>query len=97
MTGEGLAELRGEMLSAAYRGLVESDGAPLVTRERHTRALRNALDHLLAFKSAQNDRLPAEVAVTHLHEAVHEVEGLIGVVTPESILDAVFGSFCVGK
>jgi tRNA modification GTPase len=97
MTGEGLAELRGEMLSAAYRGLVESDGAPLVTRERHTRALRNALDHLLAFKSAQNDRLPAEVAVTHLHEAVHEVEGLIGVVTPESILDVVFGSFCVGK
>ena len=34
---------------------------------------------------------------THLRAAVGALDDLIGVVTPDDVLDRVFGSFCVGK
>jgi len=39
----------------------------------------------------------AAAAATHLRAAVGALDDLIGVVTPEDVLDRVFASFCVGK
>jgi tRNA modification GTPase len=39
----------------------------------------------------------AAAAATHLRAAVTALDDLIGVVTPDDVLDRVFGSFCVGK
>jgi tRNA U34 5-carboxymethylaminomethyl modifying GTPase MnmE/TrmE len=38
-----------------------------------------------------------EFGATHLRSAVGALEDLIGVVTPDEVLGAVFGQFCVGK
>ncbi|MFL5575547.1 MAG: tRNA uridine-5-carboxymethylaminomethyl(34) synthesis GTPase MnmE [Gemmatimonadaceae bacterium] len=98
-TGEGLAELR----ESVARVLAERYGAPpldapVVTRERHRRALAEARAEVALFREAWvADALPAPVAAVHLRAAAHALEGLIGVVDREEVLGRLFASFCVGK
>jgi tRNA modification GTPase len=97
-TGAGLPELRAALLQRAFRGIAGETGeAPLVTRERHTRALRSARDEVRAFLDAMDSAVPMEFAATHLRGAVGHLEELVGAVGIEDVLDRVFGSFCVGK
>lgn len=93
----GLPALRERMLNAAYAGLREREEAPLVTRRRHSRALESALAAVEEFRVAREEGHPPEIAATHLRDAVQALEELLGVVTTEDVLDALFATFCVGK
>jgi tRNA modification GTPase len=96
--GTGLEELREVLLQRAFGGIVRDAGeAPLVTRERHARALRTARDEVQSFLDAQDDGIPMEFAATHLRAAAGALEDLVGAVTPDDVLGRVFGDFCVGK
>jgi tRNA modification GTPase len=97
-SGEGIGELRARLLEMAFGGIVGETGeAPLVTRERHARALREARDEVELFLEAEQGGVPAELAATHLRAATGALEALIGAVTPDDVLGRVFGQFCVGK
>ena len=97
-TGDGIAELRRALLGRAFGGILGEPGeAPLVTRERHARALRAARDEVAAFLEAMDAVVPMEFAATHLRDAVAALEDLVGAVSVDDVLDRVFGSFCVGK
>ena len=97
-TGDGIADLRRALLSRAFGGILGEPGeAPLVTRERHARALRAARDEVAAFLEAMDATVPMEFAATHLRDAVAALEDLVGAVSVDDVLDRVFGSFCVGK
>jgi tRNA modification GTPase len=97
-TGEGMARLRGELLRLAFGGILGEPGeAPLVTRDRHARALRAARDELRLFDDALQGHVPPEFAATHLRAAAASLEELIGAVTPDDVLGRVFGEFCIGK
>jgi len=93
----GLGELRRAMLSAAYAGLSEGGEQPLVTRRRHVRALERARDDIAAFRRAWVAGHPPEIASTHAQDAVLALEQLLGSVTTDDVLEAVFSHFCVGK
>lgn len=97
-TGAGLSQL-GEMLLRRVFGdiLAEQPEAPLVTRERHARALSNARDEVILFLDAFDSDVPAEFAATHLRTAAGALEDLIGMVTADDVLGEIFGAFCVGK
>lgn len=96
--GDGIAALRGALLRKAFGGILGEPGeAPLVTRERHARALRTARDETSAFLDAMEMEVPMEFAATHLRGAVASLEDLVGAVSVDDVLDRVFGSFCVGK
>lgn len=98
VTGEGLPELARRLVEAAFGGLVAlGDVEPVVTRERHRVALERALNELDLFWTAHGEGVDAAAAATHLRAAVGALDDLIGVVTPEDVLDRVFASFCVGK
>ncbi|MDB4950881.1 MAG: hypothetical protein JWM27_3530 [Gemmatimonadetes bacterium] len=98
VTGDGLPELRTRLLRLAFGGILGEPGeAPLVTRERHARALRSALAEVEGFVDAMDSGVPMEFAATHLRAAVGALEDLIGVVSADDVLDRVFGDFCVGK
>jgi len=97
VAGTGVSRLRELLLEAAYSGLRSEAEAPLVTRRRHVRALEAARSDLEAFEAARASGLPAEIVATHLQDATLRLEELLGVVTTEDLLDAVFSSFCVGK
>ncbi|HUF30212.1 MAG TPA: tRNA uridine-5-carboxymethylaminomethyl(34) synthesis GTPase MnmE [Gemmatimonadaceae bacterium] len=98
-TGSGLSLLTSRIQNALSdrHGLADA-GTPLLTRERHVRAVRTALNELTAFEAARDEQLvPATIAAVHLRAATHALESLIGVVDMEDVLDRVFRSFCVGK
>ncbi|HET7461334.1 MAG TPA: tRNA uridine-5-carboxymethylaminomethyl(34) synthesis GTPase MnmE [Longimicrobium sp.] len=96
--GSGMPELRQALPRMAFGHILGDPGeAPLVTRDRHARALRHARDELAAFVDALDADVPMELAATHLRAAAGELEDLIGAVTVDDVLDRVFGDFCVGK
>jgi tRNA modification GTPase len=101
LTGAGLSILLDRLESAldSASGTAGDTGSiPLLTRERHRRAVATAREELLAFRDAwHTGKLPAPVMAVHLRAATHALESLIGVVETEDILDRVFGSFCIGK
>jgi len=98
VTGEGLAELKRRLAEVAFgRLLVLGDVEPVVTRARHRSALQRALGEVDAFHAAREGGVDAAAAATHLRAAVGALDDLIGVVTPDDVLDRVFASFCVGK
>jgi tRNA modification GTPase len=98
VTGDGLPELRHALLAKAFGGILGEPGeAPLVTRERHARALRTARDEVRDFVVALDNEVPMEFAATHLRAGAGALEDLVGAVSVDDVLDRVFGSFCVGK
>lgn len=98
VTGEGLAELRRRLAEVAFgRLLALGDVEPVVTRARHRAALERALAELDGFRAAREQGVDAAAAATHLRAAVTALDDLIGVITPDDVLDRVFGTFCVGK
>jgi tRNA modification GTPase len=96
--GSGLERLRERLLEDSFGEILETAGeAPLITRERHARALHIARDEIVAFLEAMEAEIPMEVCAVHLRAAVEKLEEVIGAVTTEDLLGRVFGDFCVGK
>lgn len=101
-TGEGMEELATRIAAVLEEshGQLQApvDGAPLLTRERHRRAIEKARDELKQFKRLwQEHEVPAVVVAVHLQAATHALEDLIGAVSADDVLDRVFANFCVGK
>ena len=98
LTGEGLEALRRLLPELVYSAVVSaSPDAPVLTRRRQRDAMARAHAEVRAFASALGDHLPAEVAATHLRTAETALEELLGVISVDDVLDAVFAEFCVGK
>ena len=98
VTGIGLDALRARLAETAFgRLLALGDVEPVVTRARHRTALERALGEVEAFSAARERGVDAAAAATHLRAAVGALDDLIGVVTPDDVLDRLFASFCVGK
>jgi len=96
-TGEGI----GELAVAIAREVAPAEGAirsqaPL-TRARQRLAVERALSALSRASSASAEGLPLEFPAADVREAVGALAELVGEVAPEEVLDAIFGSFCVGK
>src|SRR5256712_6766307 len=98
VTGEGLADLKRRLAEVAYgRLLALGDVEPVVTRARHRSALERALSEVEAFHTARGSGVGAAAAAARLRAAVGALDDLIGVVTPDDVLDRVFARFCGGK
>ena len=98
VTGAGLDTLRRRLAEVAFgRLLALGEVEPVVTRARHRAALERALAEVESFWTARTAGVDAVAAATHLRAAVAALDDLIGVVTPDDVLDRVFATFCVGK
>jgi len=98
VTGAGLAELRSALATLAFSRLsAAGDMEPVLTRARHRDALTRANAEVLDFARARRDGVEGAVAATHLRAAVTALEGIVGVVSSDDVLDRLFATFCVGK
>jgi tRNA modification GTPase len=98
LTGQGLGELAERLVASNFESVrVRPGEMPLVTRERHARALRDASAELSLFLEATRNETPAEMAATHLRSAAVALEEIIGLLLPDDVLAVVFSQFCVGK
>lgn len=99
VTGDGLGSLHAEMESTISRihGDVTPE-LPVLMRARHIQALQYARSEISEFRIAWvAGTLPSTVAAVHLRSGCVSLEGLIGAVSTDDVLDRLFSSFCVGK
>ena len=92
-TGQGLDELKKEIIKTIGLADLNQDEV-IITSALHYQALKKAseeLDNALE-KAAELDLMAA-----HLRWALESLKELIGIFTPEDVLDIIFSKFCVGK
>ena len=98
LTGAGLPDLEAALVQAMFTvGGSKLGGEPVLTRPRQRAALEIALAEMGEFDSSRNAGVGTAIAATHLRAAVSALESVVGVVSPEDVLDQVFSTFCVGK
>jgi tRNA modification GTPase len=94
-TGAGISELV-EEIARRLEGVAA--GASSINRLRHLEAVSAALG---ALESARIEVMAgssrAEHAAEALRQALRSLDGLIGRVDVENLLDEIFASFCIGK
>lgn len=90
-TGQGIAELIATLVGKARAILPAEDEAALTRRQRtHVAACHAAL---VAYQSEVDELIRAE----HLRHCRQSLDGLTGRAGTEEMLDALFGTFCIGK
>jgi tRNA modification GTPase len=91
LTGEGVPELRAEILDRA-RALLPRPGS-LALNARHRAILADLRDSLTEVGQAEDLLIAAE----HLRTARAALDRLTGRSGTEAMLDALFSGFCIGK
>ncbi|HUO60078.1 MAG TPA: tRNA uridine-5-carboxymethylaminomethyl(34) synthesis GTPase MnmE, partial [Candidatus Acidoferrales bacterium] len=97
LTGEGIAELRSEILQRV-RGSSGASAEPgFVTNVRQHEQLRKTLTALDAATAAVPINTPHEMLLLDLYSALRALDELTGATTADDILNLIFGTFCIGK
>lgn len=71
--------------------------APMITRARHRQGIERALSYLEQAQSHLNLGVGAEFIAEDVRLGSRELATLTGHIDPETVLGAVFSSFCIGK
>lgn len=91
MTGEGLSELRADLIETARVAMPRPGQAALNARQHR---LLSEAETLLASAAQLTDPL---LIAEHLRLARLAFDSLVGRATTEDMLDTLFGRFCIGK
>jgi|Deesub1362A_J573_1020465.scaffolds.fasta_scaffold00871_3 tRNA modification GTPase len=97
LKGIGIEDLKEEIVDMSTKGrkVYEID-TPLVTRQRHLMALKRAHEAITSFLEGL-DSLSPEILALELREALDALGEIIGITTPDDILNRIFSEFCIGK
>jgi tRNA modification GTPase len=97
LTGTGLDALEQSLVELVLSGQVMASDATLVSHPRHRDLLRRALDHVDAAVAAWKDGLPHDLLSVDLTAAVVALGEITGETVSETLLQTIFGRFCIGK
>ncbi|HET6176931.1 MAG TPA: tRNA uridine-5-carboxymethylaminomethyl(34) synthesis GTPase MnmE [Candidatus Sulfotelmatobacter sp.] len=97
VTGEGIAELRTKIL----RHIGGEGGVPaesgFLTNVRHQGLIKDSLMALNAAKVAVAGKVPHEMLLLDLYNALRPLDAITGTTTTDDILNLIFSTFCIGK
>jgi tRNA modification GTPase len=96
-TGEGIPELRKEILRhvAGEAGVQAETG--FLTNLRHQERVRESLSALAAATAATGNKVPHEMLLLDLYNALRPLDEITGATTTDDILNLIFSTFCIGK
>ena len=97
LTGTGILELRQEIrgqLGVAASGEQE---AGFLTSVRHQGLVQESLIALDAAEQATRERVPHEMLLLDLYNALRPLDAITGATSADDILNLIFSSFCIGK
>lgn len=96
-TGEGIAELRAEILKhvAGDSGAQQESG--FLTNVRQQDAVGKSVMALDAASAAVGMKTPHEMVLLDLYGALRAMDELTGATTADDILNLIFSTFCIGK
>lgn len=95
-TGEGLEDLRNK-LEEQVDTLSQTDEPGVLVRLRHRQAIERALECLGSAQSQLLHENDVDLAGFEVKQAISAMDGLIGRVDIEVVLDNLFSGFCIGK
>ena len=97
ITGEGIPELRAEILRhlGGHSGAQSETG--FLTNLRHQGLVRESLIALEAATAAVPNRVPHEMLLLDLYNALRPLDEITGATTNDDILNLIFSTFCIGK
>ena len=95
-TGEGVIALEAKIVDRLM-SLTRNVGAPMITRARHRQGIERAMVHLIQAQDHLQSQTGAEFVAEDVRMASRELGTLTGHIDPDTVLGAVFSSFCIGK
>jgi len=97
LTGEGIDQLRSEILSEVSGSSGAEHEAGFLTNVRQQRLVEESLTALDAAKRAVERSIPHEMIMLDLYSALRPLDAITGETTTDDILHLIFSSFCIGK
>jgi tRNA modification GTPase len=96
VNGEGISELRAEILKhvAGDTGMQETG---FLTNARHSGLIKESLAALGAAQTAVANKVPHEMLLLDLYNALRPLDAITGATTTDDILSLIFSTFCIGK
>jgi tRNA modification GTPase len=94
--GNGLDALKDTIVKTVLSGHTEQ-GGDVVTNIRHVHALEKTLASMDSFLLEVSNRTSPEFLAVDLRDALDAVGEILGITTPDDILNKIFSSFCIGK
>lgn len=95
LTGEGIPELRDEILR--HVGGASEAETGFLTSTRHQGLVRDSLAGLDAAVAAVRGKVPHEMVLLDLYSALRPLDEITGATTNDDILNLIFSRFCIGK
>jgi tRNA modification GTPase len=97
ITGEGIRELRAEILRRVGADGSGEQERGFLTNVRHQGLVRESLDSLAKAVTAVEQKIPHEMLLLDLYGALRPLDEITGATTADDILNLIFSSFCIGK
>ena len=97
LTGEGISELRQEILRHVGGEAGAQPEAGFLTNVRHQGHIKDSLAALDAATRAVGGRIPHEMLLLDLYSALRPLDAVTGATTTDDILNLIFSTFCIGK
>ncbi len=97
LTGEGIADLRGEILRHIGGETGAQAEAGFLTNVRHQALVSDSLAALDAATTAVSAKVPHEMLLLDLYNALRPLDAITGATTNDDILNLIFSTFCIGK
>jgi tRNA modification GTPase len=97
LTGEGISELRAEILRH-IGGESGGQAEPgFLTNVRHQKLVQDSIAALDAATEAVAAKVPHEMLLLDLYNALRPLDAVTGATTTDDILNLIFSTFCIGK
>jgi tRNA modification GTPase len=96
-TGEGIAELRDEILKRIGGENGSQVEAGFLTNMRQASSVTESMRALDAAEASTRAQVPHEMILLDLYGSLRQLDEITGATTADDILNLIFGSFCIGK
>ena len=97
ITGEGIAELRNEILRHIRGDAGNQVENGFLSNLRHQEHVRESVTALTAARVAVENKVPHEMLLLDLYSSLRPLDEITGATTNDDILNLIFSTFCIGK
>jgi len=97
LTGQGIPELRDEILRHVGGDAAAHGEAGFLTNVRHQGLVQDSLDALDTATGAVTKKVPHEMLLLDLYNVLRPLDAITGATTTDDILNLIFSTFCIGK
>jgi tRNA modification GTPase len=97
ISSQGIDVLKRKMMQRIISECDPTSSSLRIQSERHRDLLKKTMNSVLAAKTTLQGKLSGEFIAVDLHAALNYLGEIIGITTPDDVLNNIFSRFCIGK